>query len=351
MRIRDVQVTHQNMPLKRPFKTALRTATQVESVEVAIHLENGVTGKGAATPTWVITGDSAASIQAALLGPIKEVLVGKDMFHFRSLLAAIQACCVGNTSAKAAADIALHDTYSKLLDVPLYNLLGDFKSLKTSMTVGVDTPEQMAADARQCTADGFNSLKIKVGAQPEMDIARITAIKEVVPKEVTLRLDANQGWDAKQAVRLISQMEAMNAGIEFIEQPVAANDFEGLKFVTDRVNIPIMADESLFSPEDALELVSGRYVDLLNIKLMKCGGIANAWKIASLAETSGVGCMIGSMMESAHSVAAAAHFAAAHPNVIHFDLDAPLWIDEAPDVIRYEGEKLTLSGKSGIGKV
>ncbi|MTW87903.1 dipeptide epimerase [Virgibacillus dakarensis] len=351
MLIRDLQVEHRNIPLRTPFKTALRTATEIESIEVTIQLENGITGKGAAAPTWVITGDSTESIQAALLGPIKEALAGKDIYHFQLLLDAIQRCCIGNTSAKAAADIALYDAYSKLLHVPLYNLLGGNKSLNTSMTVGVDTPDKMAADAKKCVKDGFSRLKIKVGSQPELDLARISAIRDVVPAEVTLRLDANQGWKPKQAVQLINQMEAMDAGIEFIEQPIAARDLDGLKFVTDHVNIPIMADESLFSPKDALQLVSGHHVDLLNIKLMKCGGIANAWKIASMAEISGVACMIGSMMEPAHSVGAAAHFAAAHPNVIYFDLDAPLWLSEKPDVIAYEGEELRLSGRPGIGEI
>lgn len=351
MRIRNLDVVHRNIPLKMPFKTALRTATEIESIEVGIQLENGVTGKGAAAPTWVITGDSTESIQAALLGPIKQAVIEKDIYHFRSLLDAIQTCCVGNSSAKAAADIALHDAYSKLLDVPLYHLLGDSKVLKTCMTVGVDTPEKMAADAKQCVAEGFNSLKVKVGSQPELDITRIFAIRKAVPSEVTLRLDANQGWSPKQAVQLISQLEGKSTSIEFIEQPVAADDLEGLKYVTDHVNLPIMADESLFSPKDALQLVGGHYVDLLNIKLMKCGGIANAWKIASIAETSGVSCMIGSMMEPAHSVGAAAHFAAAHPNVIYFDLDAPLWLTEKSEVIEYEGEQLSLSPKPGIGQV
>src|SRR5699024_9387473 len=153
----------------------------------------------------------------------------------------------------------------------------------------------------------------------------------------------------KQAVQLITEMERLDAGNEFIEQPVAADDWEGLKFVTDHVNTPIMADESLFSPRDAFTLVNGRYVDLLNIKLMKCGGINNAWKIADMAETAGIACMIGSMMEPAHSVAAAAHFAAAHPIVIYFDLDAPLWLTEPPKVITYNGEHITLSTRPGIG--
>src|SRR5690625_343504 len=351
MQIRDLQTVHRHIPLHTPFKTALRKATEIESIDLTIELENGDTGKGATAPTWVITGDSTESIQAALLGPIKDALVGKNIYHFQSLLDAIQTCCIGNSSAKAAADIALYDAYSKLFEVPLYQLLGDNRPMKTCMKVGLDTQDKMAADENKCVADGFHCLKIKVVAQPEQDLARISAIRNTVPADVKLRLDANQGWKPKQAVQLINKMDEKYAGIEFIEQPVAADDLDGLKFVTDHVNIPIMADESLFSPKDAFQLVSGHYVDLLNIKLMKCGGIANAWKIASIAETSGVGCMIGSMMEPAHSVGAAAHFAAAHPNVIYFDLDAPLWLTEKSLVIAYEGEQLNLSSKPGIGQV
>ncbi|KKO54249.1 dipeptide epimerase [Paenibacillus sp. DMB20] len=351
MIIKDLQVGRRKIPLCMPFKTALRTATEIESIDVTLTLENGLIGRGAAAPTFVITGDSSESIETALMGPIKDVLVGSDIGHFQTALQGIQSCCVGNPSAKAAADIALHDAYCKLLNVPLHAFLGDKKSLQTCMTIGVDTPEKMADDAKRNIDSGFKILKVKVGANPGLDIDRIEAIRDVVPKTVKLRLDANQGWTPKQAVQLINDMEKRDLGIEFIEQPVASHDLEGLKFVTERVGIPVMADESLFSAKDTLKLVSGRYVDLLNIKLMKCGGISNAWKIASIAETNGVACMIGSMMEPALSVAAAAHFAAAHPNVKYFDLDAPLWLSEEPEELYYVTEEVILSDLPGIGSV
>ncbi|WP_203363731.1 dipeptide epimerase [Bacillus sp. REN10] len=351
MMIKDLQVNRRKIPLLMPFKTALRTATEIESTDVTLTLENGIIGKGAAAPTFVITGESSESIVAALTGPIKDILVGSDISHFQTLLQAIQSCCVGNSSAKAAADIALHDAYCKWLHVPLHAFLGDKKPLQTCMTIGVDAPKQMADDAKRNIDLGFKILKVKVGANPSLDIDRIEAIRDVIPKTVKLRLDANQGWTPKQAVQLINDMEKRNLGIEFVEQPVASHDLEGLKFVTERVGIPIMADESVFSAKDTLTLISGRYVDLLNIKLMKCGGISNAWKIASIAETNGVACMIGSMMEPALSVAAAAHFAAAHPNVKYFDLDAPLWLSEETQELSYVNEKVILSDLPGIGLV
>ena len=351
MRIIDLHVTCRTIALKKPFKTALRTATEIDSIEITIELENGMIGMGSAAPTWVITGDSTESIQAALSGPIRNVLLNKNIEDFRSLLSAIQTCCIGNTSAKAAADIALHDAYSKWLGVPLYRYFGNRKPLTTCMTVGVDLPGIMAKEAIEQVKNGFGSLKLKVGSNPELDIARVTAIRDAVPSDVKLRLDANQGWSPKQAVRLIGQMERENLNIEFIEQPVLAHDKDGLKYVTDRVSIPIMADESIFSPHDALQLASGKYADLLNIKLMKCGGLSNAWKIADIAQAAGVRCMVGSMMESGQSVAAAAHFASAHPNVVYFDLDAPLRLTEDAEFMAYADDEITLSSKPGISNV
>ncbi|MBN8436326.1 dipeptide epimerase [Priestia flexa] len=351
MIIKNLEVKHETIPLKVPFKTALRTATEIESVEVIITLENGITGRGAAAPTYVITGDSLESILAALKGPIKAAIIGRDVKEFQLLLQSVQSCCVGNTSAKAAADIALHDAYSKLMKVPLYTYLGGEKTLSTCMTIGVDTPEKMIKAAKLAVADGFQVLKVKVGANPELDFERIQKIHEAIPSYIKLRLDANQGWSAKQAVQIIHEMESRNFNIEFIEQPVPSYDLDGLKHVTDRVTTLIMADESLFSVKDALKLVAGRYVDLLNIKLMKCGGINEAWKIASIAEANGVSCMIGSMMEPCFSVGAAAHFASAHPNVHYFDLDAPLWLDGDLDVLTYHGDQVILSALPGVGDV
>lgn len=351
MFIEDIKVSQREIPLHTPFKTALRTATYIECITVTIYLENGLKGKGEAAPTWVITGDSSESIQAALEGPIKQVLLKQDIRYFQTLLTGIQNSCIGNTSAKAAADIALYDAYSRWLEIPLYQLLGDYQPMKTSMTISVDDPEKMAGDAEKWVEAGYTSLKIKVGSKPELDINRILAIREAVPSEVLFRLDANQGWTPKQAVQLIQEMERLDVALEFIEQPVKANDLEGLKFVTDNVKTPVMADESIFSPQDALKVIQGRYADFINIKLMKSGGIYHALSIANLAMVNQMPCMIGSMMESGYSVGAAAHFAAAHPNVMYYDLDAPLWLTEKPEAIAYHGETVLLSEGMGIAAI
>lgn len=342
MKITDLIVKRRYIKLHTPFKTALRTVTDIESIDVFIHTDEGIVGKGAATATPVITGDFAGGIEEAILGPIRSVLIGKDILQFQTLLLHIQMSCVGNTSAKAAVDMALYDVYCQFYHIPLHALLGGKKEIQTDITVSVDEPLLMAKEAKNYVEKGFRILKIKVGKSANLDLERIEAIRNIVPKDTTLRLDANQGWGPKEAVAIIREMENRNLNVEFVEQPVHAKDWEGLKYVKDHVQTPIMADESVFSSQDALKLVQGQYADLLNIKLMKCGGIREAWKIADIAEAAGVKCMVGSMMEASLSVTAIAHLAAAHPNIHYFDLDAPLWLMEEPSGITYSGPKVTL---------
>ncbi|MED0960769.1 dipeptide epimerase [Bacillus paramycoides] len=348
MKIIDVKVNRRRVKLHTPFKTALRTVTEIESIDVFIHTDEGIIGKGAAAATPVITGDFASGIEEAILGSIRSALVDRDILQFQTLLLHIQMSCVGNTSAKAAVDMALYDLYCQFHSIPIYALLGGKKEIYTDITVSVDEPLLMAKEAKKHIEKGFQTLKIKVGKEAHLDLERIEAIRNVVPKNTTLRLDANQGWNPKEAVSIIKEMENRNLNIEFVEQPVHAKDWDGLKYVKDNVQTPIMADESIFSARDALKLVQGGYADLLNIKLMKCGGIREAWRIADIAETAGVKCMVGSMMESSLSVSAVSHLAAAHPNIHYFDLDAPLWLVEEPEGMTYTGPKVNLHSAVNI---
>ncbi|HET7578878.1 MAG TPA: dipeptide epimerase [Bacillales bacterium] len=352
MKITGLQCLQESISLTKPFKTALRTVSEIDSVRVRLELENGQTGWGAAAPTLAITGDSLAGIKGAINGPIQNAVMGGEIENLEGLLIAVQKSCVGNTSAKAAVDIALHDLYCSVFQIPLYQLLGgQVNELETDITVGLDDPSVMQNDAIQRVGEGFNVLKIKVGNDEHQDIRRIETIRNVLGPDIRLRLDANQGWTRKQAVRIIQSLEERDLGIELIEQPVSAADIEGLKFVTERVNTPVMADESVFSPHGAFQILKESAVDLLNIKLMKCGGIRNALQIAAIAEAAGVECMIGSMMESRLSVTAAAHVAAAHNSITRYDLDAALWLktESVKGGIRYEGKTLTLPKSPGLG--
>jgi L-alanine-DL-glutamate epimerase-like enolase superfamily enzyme len=209
--------------------------------------------------------------------------------------------------------------------VPLYKMLGGGDPvITTDITISVDYIDKMVADSISAVDRGFESLKIKVGKDIGVDIERVKAIYAAVEGRALLRLDANQGWSAKQAVYAISMLEDAGVRLELVEQPVKAKDLDGMKYVTERVHTPIMADESVFGPTEVIDLIRMRAADIINIKLMKTGGLSNAIRIADIAELYGVECMIGCMLESSISVAAAVHLAVAKSSAItKVDLDGP----------------------------
>jgi L-alanine-DL-glutamate epimerase-like enolase superfamily enzyme len=351
MKITDILIQTVTIPLLTPFKTALRTVTEIENILVTVTTDSELVGYGGAAPTAVITGDTLGSI----IGGIEHIcdsIVGMELENVEKIFQRLNNCLIGNTSAKAAVDMAIYDLLAKSLDIPLYRLLGGRANvIESDITISLDTVEMMVAESVKKLKDGFNILKVKVGGDPELDIRRLQAIQDAVGPEVKIRIDANQGWNAKQAILVGRELERRKLNIELMEQPVSARDFVGMQYVRDHLSIPVVADESLFSPQDALELVSMRAVDGLNIKLMKCGGIYNALKIVAIAEAAGIPCMIGSMMESHVSVTAAAHFAVSRTIINRFDLDAPLFCSQNPAVggIHYRGSEVCLSNAAGLG--
>ncbi|PAV31342.1 dipeptide epimerase [Virgibacillus profundi] len=353
MKIQNIETFQAAIPLHTPFKTALRTVTVAESIVVKITCDDGIIGWGEAPPTHVITGDSLASIDYVINGIFKPLLVGESILCRERMFEKVNTGVVGNPSAKAAMDMAIYDCIAQHAKMPLTQFLGGYHGkIETDYTVSVNSPEQMAQDAQQYVNDGFTVLKVKVGKDLiETDIKRIQAIREQVGTETLIRLDANQGWSALEAVKAIRKMEDLGLNIELIEQPVKANDLKGLKYVTENTTTPIMADESVFSANDAKIVLEQGAADLINIKLMKAGGIHEALKIAQLAKTYGVDCMVGSMIETKIGITAAAHFAASQPNVTRYDFDAPLMLsaDLVDGGIIYNGNVIDLGDKVGLG--
>jgi len=275
-----------------------------------------------------------------------------DIENFEDIMLKLDKCVVKNNSAKAAIDIALYDLYGQLLNAPIYKILGGYRNeIITDITISVNDPEEMAKDSIDAIKRGFNTLKIKVGKDAATDILRMKAIRNAVGYDVKLRIDANQGWKPKEAVKALRKMEDEGLDIEFVEQPVEAHDIDGLKFVTDNVSIPVLADESVFSPMDALTILQKRAADFVNIKLMKTGGIHNALKICSIAEIYGVECMIGCMLEAKVSVNAAVHLAAAKSIITKIDLDGPVLcsVDPVEGGAIFNEYKITLNNGPGFG--
>ncbi len=352
MKIQAIELKKISIPLKKPFKTALRTVNIAQSTIILVKTDDGRVGYGEAPPTAVITGDTNGAIIGAIKESIENALIGEEVENLERIMCKLDKIIVRNTSARAAIDMAIYDLFGKLYNAPVYKLLGGYRDrVETDITISVNEPEEMSEDAAKFVKEGFTALKLKVGIDSEKDFKRVKAIREVVGNDIKIRLDANQGWLPKEAVRVIKKLEDTGLDIELVEQPVKAWDIEGLKFVTDNVETPIMADESMFSPYDAFKILSMRAADLINIKLMKCGGIHNALKIVSIAEACGVECMLGSMIESKLSVTAATHLACAKRNITRFDLDTALLLAEDPVIggIRNEAPILIISDKAGLG--
>lgn len=352
MKITEVRLGRISVPLRVPFKTALRSVSSVEDIIVEIHTDTGHIGYGEAPPTGAITGDTTGAIVGALKDHLIKTIVGRDVDDFEELLQAMNKCIVGNTSAKAAVDMALYDLYGQLYNIPVYKLLGGSRNkIITDITISVNDPEEMARDTINAVERGYETLKVKVGVNPELDIARLTAVRNAAGADKKIRIDANQAWSPKQAVRLLNQMQDKGLDIEFVEQPVAGKDFEGLKYVTQRSYVPVMADESVFSTADAFKIMQMGAADLINIKLMKCGGLYNALKIASAAEVYGVECMLGCMLEAKVSVNAAVHLACAKNIVTKIDLDGPVLCSEDPILggAVFNEQEITIPNDPGLG--
>lgn len=352
MRITAIQVGRLSLPLAHPFKTALRTVDKLDDIVVRVVGENGLEGYGEAPPTAVITGDTKGSILCAIQDFIAPAIVGMDLMDLPAVMEKLNSCMVHNTTPKAAVDMALYDLWAKAQGKPLYQLLGNAKtSFETDLTISVNPVEEMVRDSLEAVGRGFTTLKIKVGKEGTADVERIAAIRQAVGPNVKLRVDANQGWTAAQSVAIIKAMEDKGLDIELVEQPVPAHDIAGLKFVTGEVDTPILADEAVFSPTDAANLIAIHAADYINIKLMKTGGIWNALKICELAKRHGVKCMIGCMLESQVSVAAAAHLCASQEVIAMADLDGPSLCatDPFPGGPVFDGPTISMSADPGVG--
>ncbi|MFQ6067319.1 MAG: mandelate racemase/muconate lactonizing enzyme family protein, partial [bacterium] len=308
MKIKDIEIHPISIPLKEPFSISLGTIKDADNVILCIKTDDDLVGYGEAAPSSTITGDIQQHIISGL-NFIKPILIGRDPFDISAIEEDIERAIKGNCAMKAAVDTALFDLIGNAAKTPICKLLGRYRTeFRTDCTIGIKDPEDMARDAVRIVEEGFDTIKVKVGTDPTQDVERVKEIRRAVGYEVTIRADANQGWKPKDAVRALRKLERFD--VQLIEQPVSCWDIKGLKWVRTQVDIPVMADESVHSPQDAIKLIKQDTVDMFNIKLMKCGGIKNGIKIASIAESAGMECMVGCMIESRLAITAASHLVA-----------------------------------------
>ncbi len=326
-----------DLKLTVPFRISRGVQYTSPNAIVQINHEE-FTGLGEASPAEYY-GESLETVLACV--SLFAGNLGDDPFVIEDILNRLDEIIGLNPSAKAAVDMALYDIAGKMLNVPLYKLLGlnPASAAHTSFTIGLDTPENMAKKAQ--LARDYPILKIKVGTKNDIEI--IKAIRGV--SSATICVDANTGWTPKEAIRNINALAPYN--IEFVEQPVPAHDLDGLKLIRDNVPVPIIADESCVTVDD-IPRVAG-CVDGINIKLMKCGGIRHALKMIHVARAHNLQVMIGCMIESSLAITAAAHLT---PLVDYADLDGHLLIDNDPySGVTVEKGKLILPDGPGLGVI
>lgn len=311
--------------LAEPFTIAYGTLEETVNIFFRIVTDTGITGHGVAAHDEVVTGENEKTITAAMRDRIEPLLRGADPLKMGQLLEKLAKALPGQPTARAAADMALFDLLGKKAQLPLYQLLGACRSgIKTSVTIGIMPLDETLEAAGRWLSRGFTVLKIKGGRDVEADIETVLKLRERFGPGIGLRFDANQGYGLEQAQRFIE--ETASAHLEAIEQPTPAlrPGMLGDVRAGGRGRVPIMADESLLRLADAFHLARRGLVDMLNIKLMKTGGIRPAERIAAIARAAGQEIMVGCMDEAGLGVAAGLHFALAQPDVRYADLDGHL---------------------------
>jgi L-alanine-DL-glutamate epimerase-like enolase superfamily enzyme len=352
MRISNVEFSPLNLIPQVALTVAYGSYPVLEYALLKVHTDAGLVGLGEASPDPEVTGETQAGVLAAL-DELAPKLEGRDPLELAALLRLAEETVPGYPAVLAALDMALYDLAGKILGVPVYRLLGGRVRMDMPLypVVPLDTPEAMAALAAGFVQQGFAPLKIKLGTDPQTDEERLSAIVAAIGPDVPLRLDINQGWkDASTAIDAIRRLDRFK--IEWVEQPVLAGDIDGLAVVKAAVEVPIMADESCHSPADALEIVRKEAADILNIKLMKCGGIYRATQIWGVAQAAGLPCILGSMGESSIGSAAGMHLVLSRAKIIACELIGPLFLEGDPATgypIDLATGRATVSDKPGLG--
>lgn len=331
MRIKNIQVWSEDLANTKPYTIAFKTVDEVRNAFVEITLDNGVTGIGSGNPSEYVVGENLAQCLDALREKNIEFLIGRDIRELRQLTFEVLQKFPRNPSARAALDIALHDAFTKHLQIPLVRFLGQkIKTLPTSNTIGIKNTEETWKEAADYIQRGFKVLKVKLGKSLEEDIERLVTLREKFGYDIVIRIDANQGYDVKQTLDFYQRTKHLD--IELIEQPLPAKAVEEMKNLPDEIKEKVAADESMISPKDALRLVSPPHAaKIFNIKLMKCGGITEALKIADIAYHAGIDLFWGCNDESIVSITAALHAAFSCQQTKYIDLDGSL--DLGKDVV------------------
>jgi len=352
--IAAVDVYAVRLPLREPFVIAYGVFSDVPTVLVRLRTVDGIVGWGEATPDALVTGETFAGTVETVRRELAPLLPGRDARDREAILRALDERVEGVPAAKAAVDIALYDLMGHALGVPVWALLGGRSKpgLTISRVVSMAEPAAMAAAAERHVAAGFRTVKLKVGdgANPGLDAVRIAAVRDAVGPEIGIKVDVNQGWRTP-GVAIAAIRACIASGPDYIEQPVAQWDLEGLAEVRRQTGAVIMVDEGCHGPREMLRVAALRAADLVNIKLMKCGGLGKALQLNAIAETAGIGAQVGTMVESSIASAAGLHLALSLGNVRTVEMGGPLMLaaDVGDASTWYEGDRITVPDAPGLG--
>ena len=333
MKIIKIDFWHEDLNLKKPYTISYETIDFVENIFFKIELEDGTWGIGAGSPAEFVTGENIKNSISLLKKTSKELLLNKDINSFESIIDSLNNYLKKAPAAKAAIDIALYDAFTKYKKIPLVDYFGRCQNeLITSITIGIQSIDKTVTECLSHVENGFKSLKLKTGININHDIEMISNVRNAVGEDISIRVDANQGYDYEDLINFINRAEKFN--IEIIEQPFRTFDNSLMKKLPNKIKEICVADESLHNNEDAKNLsVHPLSFGIFNIKLMKCGGLKEADAIAKTAFSCGADLMWGCMDESIVSINAALHLAMASPMTKYLDLDGSF--DLARD--RFEG--------------
>ena len=331
MKITDVEVVPIRVPYATPVKIATGVLTSADNVLVKLITDKGPVGLGETQPLPVFQGcsETQESVVQVIQNTYRPVLLGRDPADIERIMEDLDAAVRGCAYAVTAVGDGLYDLVARSLNIPLYRLLGGLYWSRIEMvwSVGMKSTEEMEREARWALDQGYQKLKIKVGSpDPKEDVEHAFAVRKILGKDLSFRVDANAGYRFKDALNVIRAMRDVN--LEFVEQPLPVWDYDGLAKLSNMIDIPIMADESCNTMQSAMELAKRGAVSIFDIKLAKNGGIYHARKIAAIAQASNIPLYAGNQPSTSVGAAAAAHFYAATPNVIagDFNLGPAGWL-------------------------
>jgi len=324
-KIVDIVLEKKEYVYTKPFHIAHNISTSVVNIEVSVILDSGAKGFGEASPSFRVNGERYETL-IHLKDFVKQSIIKKDVKRYRQIFGILDLL-KAFPSMKAAIQFAVLDALSEEITIPVYQLLGGSKTeIETDKTVSIGTLEEMIKDSKEILNEGFKIIKVKVGENFKDDIEKIIAIAEAT-KGASYIIDANTGYTPKEALQFIDSVYKNGVDVALFEQPVAANDIEGLRLVRFYSHYPVAADESVHTKYDALRVIKEEAVDFINIKLMKTG-VSDALAIVEMAKTANIGLMLGSMGESSIGINQSVHFATGVGGFTFFDLDSYLMIKE-----------------------